>query len=354
MNQTPLISLQKNHWFKLICGASYQHLPAIRNLALVYTLAGADCIDVAADKAVINAAKEGLKVAYSLHHEAQKRGYDYHHLPYLMISINDGEDPHFRKAEFNPNQCPTNCDRPCEAICPADAIKFTDYHQGIIDQLCYGCGRCLPVCPSDLIYTRSYVSTPEVVFDWLTEFSIDAVEIHTQVGHEKNFQRLWQKIAPKLSKLKLLAISCPYAPDVVEYLEHLALLIQPISIPLIWQTDGRPMSGDIGVGTTHLTIKYAQQVLESNLSGYVQLAGGTNQHTAFKLNSLKLLSNQNHTKKNRFVSGIAYGGYARKLLADTWSELETISTTNQLEKHPHLLWEAVEKTHVLTQQGRTF
>lgn len=36
---------------------SKQDLPAVRNLALVYTLAGADCIDVAADEAVIEAAR---------------------------------------------------------------------------------------------------------------------------------------------------------------------------------------------------------------------------------------------------------------------------------------------------------
>lgn len=38
---------------------SAQDLPAVRNLAVVYTLAGADCIDVAADEAVIEAARCG-------------------------------------------------------------------------------------------------------------------------------------------------------------------------------------------------------------------------------------------------------------------------------------------------------
>lgn len=35
----------------------FQDLPAVRNLAVVYTLAGADCIDVAAEEAVIEAAR---------------------------------------------------------------------------------------------------------------------------------------------------------------------------------------------------------------------------------------------------------------------------------------------------------
>jgi Fe-S-cluster-containing hydrogenase component 2 len=344
-NTNPLLSLQENHWFKLICGASYQHLPAVRNLTMVYTLAGADCIDLAADQAVINAAKEGLKIASSLKTEAKKQGYNYHNSPYLMVSINDGEDPHFRKAEFNFAQCPSTCPRPCAKICPADAIQFTNLHKGVIDQLCYGCGRCLPVCPSNVIYTRSHISTPEIVLSWLPELSIDAVEIHTQIGHEANFKRLWSKIAPKIQDLKLLAISCPYAPNVIDYLEELSSQINPISIPLIWQTDGRPMSGDIGMGTTRLTIKYAQQALNSNLSGYIQLAGGTNHHTASKLRFLNLLPNDNRTNHNEKVSGIAYGSYGRKLLADIWVELEEISATNQLEKYPHLLWKAVKKAN---------
>lgn len=37
-----------------------QDLPAVRNLAVVYTLAGADCIDVAAEEAVIEAARFGI------------------------------------------------------------------------------------------------------------------------------------------------------------------------------------------------------------------------------------------------------------------------------------------------------
>ena len=71
----PLQSLQKGHWFKLICGASYQHLPAVRNLSLAYALAGADCIDVAADAAVVAAAKEGLAVAEKLQDSAIAQGF---------------------------------------------------------------------------------------------------------------------------------------------------------------------------------------------------------------------------------------------------------------------------------------
>jgi hypothetical protein len=36
----PKASLHQGTWFKLICGASFHHLPSIRELAFLYTLAG--------------------------------------------------------------------------------------------------------------------------------------------------------------------------------------------------------------------------------------------------------------------------------------------------------------------------
>ncbi len=322
MYNPPLESLKQGSWVKLICGASYQHLPFIRSLALIYTLAGVDCIDVAADKAVILAALEGVEAALNLQPSPR---------PLLMVSINDGEDPHFRKAYFDFNLCPPNCHRPCEIICPAGAINFLKY-DGIHKELCYGCGRCLPVCPIGIIYTESQIVSTAVVLEWLDQLPIDAIEIHTQQGHWDKFTSLWQTLKPHLAKLKLIAISCPYANDVVAYLQQINQHIQPLTIPLIWQTDGRPMSGDIGEGTTYLTIKYAQQVKQSNLKGFIQLAGGTNEHTITKLKSLNLIP---------AIAGIAYGSKARKLVYPILQKLEETTTDNKLEKHPDLLWEAV-------------
>ncbi|HIK36656.1 MAG: 4Fe-4S binding protein [Geminocystis sp.] len=322
MYSSPIESLKRGSWVKLICGASYQHLPFIRNLALIYTLAGVDCIDVAAYKAVILAALEGIEVALDLQPSPR---------PFLMISINDGEDPHFRKASFNSNLCPPDCHRPCQTICPAGAINFLKYN-GIHKELCYGCGRCLPVCPIGIIDTESHIVSAHVVLKWLDELPIDAIEIHTQQGHWDRFTNLWQTVRPYLAKLKLIAISCPYANDVISYLRQIHQYVQPVTIPLIWQTDGRPMSGDIGEGTTHLTIKYAQQVRQLNLKGFIQLAGGTNEHTITKLKSLNLIP---------AIAGIAYGSKARRLVYPILQKLEETTIDNKLEKHPSLLWEAV-------------
>ncbi len=365
----PLRSLKLGHWFKLICGASFQHLPAVRNLTLAYTLAGADCIDVAADSAVIAAAQEALQVANNLMVANPSQGSNQRGLPWLMVSLNDGQDPHFRKAEFNSAQCPVNCPRPCEKICPAGAIVFDRDESGVVQERCYGCGRCLPICPQQLIYTRSYVSTPGAIAPLVLSTGVDAVEIHTQVGRFSEFERLWKAIAPWASRLKLVAISCPDGDRLVDYLWSLHNLITPLECPLIWQTDGRPMSGDIGDGTTLAAVKLGQKVLAARLPGYVQLAGGTNSYTVTKLQSTGLLKRKvkdsadlEHEKSDSplvrsTISGIAYGSYARVLLSPILDQLEKIEMnkasvmpTVRLEENPELLWQAVALADSLVSQ----
>ncbi|MEM8778414.1 MAG: LdpA C-terminal domain-containing domain [Cyanobacteria bacterium P01_G01_bin.49] len=342
---SPLQSLKTGQWFKLICGASFQDLPAIRSLALIYTLAGANCIDVAADPAVINTAQDGLKAAQIWAEMARERGFPPINQPWLMVSLNDGEDPHFRKAHFSANLCPPDCPRPCEASCPVQAITTS----GIIDHRCYGCGRCLPVCPRNLIETRSHIITPNAIAPLIPTMGIDAIEIHTQVGREAEFKQLWQQLSPWIDHLKLIAISCPDGHELIDYLRTLYDLISPLPCPLIWQTDGRPMSGDIGKGTTHATIKLAQKVLVASLPGWVQLAGGTNHHTTQKLKELGLLNDG--IKKPNTVAGIAYGSYARSLLSPFLETLErqamSLKTSNLIENYPQLLWQAVATAHSL-------
>lgn len=364
----PLRSLREGHWFKLICGASFQHLPSVRSLALAYALAGADCIDVAADPAVVATVQDALRVVADFNRADRTKRYRDVDLPWLMVSLNDGEDPHFRKAEFLPEQCPADCPRPCETICPVQAIVFdrADGFSGVVDELCYGCGRCLAICPPQQITTRSYVSTASSVLP-LVLSGIDALEIHTQVGHFADFKRLWQAIAPYVSQLKLIAISCPDGEDLIDYLWSLYDLMRPLPCELIWQTDGRPMSGDIGIGATRAAVKLGQKVLAAGLPGYVQLAGGTNHHTVAKLKELGLLKSSAATP---YIAGVAYGSYARSVVLPilegleaqsaliaqgagterSWPSSQVPSAASRLEENPNLLWQAVDRAHVLVSE----
>lgn len=296
-------SLAAGTWFKMICGASSHDVPRIRNLSMLYAALGADCVDAAADAAVMSAVREGFAAAAALPTTPAA--------PWLMVSVNDDEDPHFRKATFAASTCPPACPRPCKPACPANAIDAT----GVLADLCYGCGRCIPVCPEGLVSAVSYVHSPASVCDLLR--GADAVEIHTSPGHDEDFRRLWEAIRDvAIANLKLVAVSFPDAgsdDELERYLVMMARVLEdlPEYIELIWQTDGRPMSGDIGRGTAKASVVLGGRVcrvLEKlNLRGHVQLAGGTNDASAPFLAKANLL----HVPGG--VSGVAIGGHARKV-----------------------------------------
>ena len=295
---------------------------------------------MAADLAVVALRKEGLAAArYLAEGSIQLNGIEAAvrlpagRQPLLMVSMSAGEDPHFRKAWFDATQCPVDCPRPCERLCPAAAIDRT----GVVRDRCYGCGRCLPVCPLGFIEARSHpTSLDAIARQVLTQ--VNALEIHTQVGHFWAFADLWETIKPWVGHLQLISISCPDGDGYLDYLKRLrdTMALDPSQTLLMWQTDGRPMSGDIGKGTTHAAIKLAQKVLSSDLAEPVQLAGGTNQHTVLKLRELGLWSSSSSDMAcDRTVSGIAYGSFARHLL------MPVIEQTHYLEEVPQALQTAV-------------
>jgi Fe-S-cluster-containing hydrogenase component 2 len=331
-NHSPLQSLQTGRWVKLICGASYQDMPAIRCLAMLYTLAGVDCIDVAADPAVIAAAQGGVQDAQRLASRFQIGDCSLSgEKPWLMVSLNDSEDPHFRKAYFDATHCPPDCSRPCEAVCPTEAIQFHALKVGgVISDLCYGCGRCIPICPVSNIEAHFHQANTRSLSE-VQHF--DAIEIHTHIGQQAAFAQLWESLATVRPKLQLVSVSCPGGPGLESYLKDLYTIMAPLPIPLIWQTDGRPMSGDLGKGTTHAAIQLAQRVLQLGLPGFVQLAGGTNHYTVEKLAELNLLGADALVSArgddgagggypNGAIAGIAYGSYARKLVMPMLDNLE--------------------------------
>ena len=336
-NDFPLQSLISGSWFKLICGASFQHVPSIRSLVIAYGLEGADCIDVAAEPAVVAAAQEGLAacerltIAKKSHQNSQnypqqnQQNYPHHNQqqddrwrkPWLMVSVNDGEDPHFRTARFDPKRCPADCPRPCERVCPTGAIALNSAAPGVNEPLCYGCGRCLSVCPHGYIDAVTYQRSPQDLPDLVLDLGIDALEIHTHVGHYQQFQTLWRSVRPYLPNLKLVAVSCPRHPEAISYLGDLwdwvAKDVRRAGCAWLWQADGKPMSGDLGQKATDPAIAYGEDLLKTNLPGFIQLAGGTNQTTADKLRQRGLMGK---------IAGVAYGGYGRSQLKPVLDQLE--------------------------------
>ncbi|KAG0588613.1 hypothetical protein KC19_2G255900 [Ceratodon purpureus] len=369
-SRSPEVSLREGRWVKLICGASFE-----RVFACVV-----DCIDCAADSAVVAAVLEGVTAAQLLaRHLNVTVG-----RPWIMVSINDDDDPHFRKAEFDPALCPTDCPRPCERVCPATAIAFkssTDEERlqssslastghsnqhsnfqsdGVITERCYGCGRCLPICPLGLIHARTYVRDLRAVANLLSSNDIDAIEIHTGAGHLEAFHRVVGDLSDVLLSLKLIAVSVPDLGDrMIPALATMYESLRPVLKGLnLWQLDGRPMSGDIGAGATKAAVALAESVAasEGRPPGYLQLAGGTNSHTVDALERQGLFLTSDGNKA--IVAGVAYGGYARKIVTkylkkmeschETWDFTDSAgSSLLGIEHYPSLLLGALQEATAL-------
>ncbi len=288
-------ALKRGNWVKLICGASNEDLTSITDLCAIYAAAGVHCIDVAADVAVVSAARKGLKWV-----EAK-----FGQKPWLMISVSDGTDIHFRKASFDPQICPKECSKPCIKVCPTNAIHENN---GIVKDLCYGCGRCLPACPLQLIKETNNILEIKDFGNVISQTKPDAVEIHTAPGRIKTFESCLQSILQSKVKLKRIAVSCGLeAHGINKYQLSKELwsrhdCLRRYKQKPIWQLDGRPMSGDIGIGTSRAAISLLLKMRSIAPPGPLQLAGGTNEQTIQHLNS------------DNGLAGIAFGGIARKLI----------------------------------------
>ncbi|KAF5471586.1 hypothetical protein F2P56_008366, partial [Juglans regia] len=372
VTSSPLESLRKGNWVKLICGASFEDVVDIRNLSLVYTLAGVDCIDCAADGAVVSAVNDGIEAAKEI--AALRR-------PWVMVSVNDDEDLHFRKAEFDAEDCPLDCSRPCEVVCPASAIALKEGNSlaevslgtstsgvlkgGVITERCYGCGRCFPVCPYDKIRAVAYKRDTTATAELITRNDVDALEIHTSGRQTSLFKELWDGLGDSISYLRLVAVSLPNTGDsTISSMNTMYSIMQPkLRCFNLWQLDGRPMSGDIGRGATRESIAFAVQVaaVKDKPPGFLQLAGGTNIHTVDGLKKMGLFQTTSITNNSNdermtatspsslhaLVGGIAYGGYARKIVGRVLRSLQSQNGVARIEDYPDQLLEALREALAL-------
>ncbi|KAF9619792.1 hypothetical protein IFM89_009314 [Coptis chinensis] len=361
---SPHLSLHNGNWVKLICGASFEDVVDVRNLSLVYTLAGVDCIDCAAEASVVSAVNEGIGMA---------RGIVSIRRPWVMISVNDDEDLHFRKAEFDPEDCPLDCARPCERVCPANAISLSSrdsgaqktFEGGVIVERCYGCGRCFPVCPYDKIREVTYVRDATATSELLKRNDVDAVEIHTSGRQSHMFRELWNRLEDSIGHVNLVAVSLPDLGDsTVSSMNMMYSIMEPhLHCYNLWQLDGRPMSGDIGRGATREAIKFATRLaaLKDRPSGFLQLAGGTNFQTIDGLEKeglfqkTFLLENcwsevseaKSYGSPPALIGGVAYGGYARKIVGRVLHKMQSQLDVIHVEEHPEYLLEALREAIAL-------
>ena len=317
--------ITSDKWVKLICGASNEDKSSIEDLCAIYSAAGVDYIDIAADPSVADAARNGInwsKIKY---------GKD----PGLMISISDGKDIHFRKAKFDPKKCPPDCKRPCEKICPTFAIN----EYGISKNKCYGCGRCITSCPLNLISEYEYQLSQNSLKDILLKIKPDAVEIHTEINRTDSFIKISNIIKDSGVKLKKISVSCGLAQsnarpdDLAKAFWERYEILSIHNVQLIWQLDGRPMSGDIAATTAKAAVKLWETIHPILPPGLIQLAGGTNGNT------YKFLD------KNKIPDGIAFGSVARKIVQPLIED--TFRTNQKIYENPEKMALAIKKAKTL-------
>ncbi|KAL3829330.1 hypothetical protein ACJIZ3_018132 [Penstemon smallii] len=294
---SPLESLQKGNWVKLICGASFEESFSARAILPIRR-------------------------------------------PWVMISVNDDEDLHFRKAEFDPDYCPVECTRPCENVCPANAISFSGKtgltQGGVLAERCYGCGRCLPICPYDKIRAVTYIRDVAATSQLLKRDDVDAIEIHTSGRQAESFQELWNGLGDAVDKLRLVAVSLPDIGDLTipAMISMYATMKVNLRCLNLWQLDGRPMSGDIGRGATREAIAFALRLASAR-----EKPQEKSKDEMMQLNSFD--------SSHALISGVAFGGYARKIVGRVLSSVQSEKGHACVENYPDYLLKALEESIAL-------
>uniref|UniRef100_A0A7N2R6C9 4Fe-4S ferredoxin-type domain-containing protein n=1 Tax=Quercus lobata TaxID=97700 RepID=A0A7N2R6C9_QUELO len=312
----PSWSNHANHYGRLRCLfltlslAASQHSSISKDFLAPWLLVQVDCIDCAADVAVVSAVNDGIKSARDI---GLRR-------PWVMISVNDAEDLHFRKADkqsirvneasdvmvlkivqirwtivyFWLMQYSMNKGKPnsliwrivhlnvqglvrlfvllslnegnstLEVLNGTNASKFLK--GGVITGRCYGCGRCFPVCPYSNIRVVTYIRDTTATADLIKRNGIDAVEIHTSGRQTALFEELWDGLGDSIAHLRLtVCVSLPNIGDstissmntMYSIMEpNLATLLQFMAVHEM-KLDGDPMSRDIGRGATRESIAFA-------------------------------------------------------------------------------------------------
>jgi ferredoxin len=339
--------LNEEKCFKMICGAGNEDKVQVKKIAFIYTLAGAKILDISANVGVVEAATEGINLAFEY---APKLGVNLITRPFIMVSIGMPGDHHVRKSYIDPNKC-VSCGL-CAPVCPTNAIplyfekdldhyinlggdyKIEDQNKEIvIKDLCIGCGKCSNICPKDDIisYRHNERQLRELLPKCL-EAGAETFELHAAVDEHEITMKEWELIneinpdnfnSMSLDRLNLGNLNLEYRIEEAKLIAKNKIIIQ---------ADGYPMSGGADDYNTTLQAISTADVVNKKFnirldkksvqkdgdkiitnkvyrahghhqSVYIVLSGGTNSHS-------KKLADLVGVRCN----GIAIGTFARNII----------------------------------------
>jgi len=288
--------MENGKLFKLICGAGNEDVDEVYKLCFVYTLAGANSIDMSANVEVVKSAIKGVNDAENSLDEFNVKNYI---RPYLTVSIGMPGDHHVRKAKILDDKC-TECDA-CIPVCPTDAIPDI---LKIIESRCIGCGACGVSCQDDAIgYSHKEIEIESVLKECV-DLGIENIELHASVIDDGPVMKEWE-IVNKINGNGFNSVCIDRG-----YLSNHALKIRIEKMldycndRMIVQADGIPMSGGHDdYRTTLQAVACADIVDKFLLPVHILLSGGTNSQS-IKLSQACSVP----------YAGVSIGTFARHLI----------------------------------------
>lgn len=315
-------SLKEQNFKKLIVGAALKDFKSIEDYSYYFTHAQANAIDISAFPHSVISAIKGIKKALKEDSDLKE--------PLVMVSVNIGEDPHFRRIELDLNAC-TEC-LDCIPTCPSEAFSHSeDQNFSYNIDLCFGCSNCLPACKDNALKFSNWNSYEASSLTELVELGASAIELHLNQDL-KSFESFYKTMPPSF-KLESFCIGSSTANKkeleaaVDSIIESVVFKHGP-GYSFIIQVDGIPISGarDLKIeNKDQFSIDKAKLVLSHIQNKYpslqkqifIQLAGGTNEKTLSKAHQQEIP-----------VSGVAIGSYARKKII----EVDKIQTKIEIAK----------------------
>ncbi len=286
--------------FKLVCGAGNEDTESVKKLVYVYTKAGCKLFDLSARKEILNAAKEGAKLAGQV-------DVDY------CVSIGIKGDKHIKKANINEDKC-VKCGK-CSNICPNDAI--TSFIK-VDEKKCIGCTLCEQKCEACAIQMVERDVDYKTILPYMVKNGVQFLELHI-MGHDKtDLEKKWKVINECNPRFASICIDRENFgnKEVLERIKEMISIRKPYTT--IVQADGVPMSGGSDdFKTTLQAVAMAEVIQNAELPVYIMLSGGTNSKTA----ELAKMCGINYW-------GIAIGSWARKIVKpyvtanDFWENID--------------------------------